>query len=287
MAVVAVFYRLHDEVAGLGETAKEDKGLGTTECGKVGTSRSQHFARKVIDTLGQLIALSSCKTHFKRSDLCRLKLTQQARCVAHRKKLTGRTGNACSRTIGLKAPCATATAGATVLAAHHRHMAQLAGKTVGAVNHLTVDHDARADTRAQRDVDKVLHATGHTIGHFAQSGRIGIIGKCHGNTAQPLGEHLGQRHHTIVSPHQVGCILYRSAVEVAIGSTDAHSLDVVNASHSIDDGDEGLYSLVHVVFNLVVALCFDGSGSLDFPSGINDTKHGVGTSQVQSDHIRF
>ena len=39
MAVVAVFYRLHDEVAGLGETAKEDKGLGTTECGKVGTSR--------------------------------------------------------------------------------------------------------------------------------------------------------------------------------------------------------------------------------------------------------
>ena len=54
-------------------------------------------------------------------------------------------------------------------------MAELTGEPIGAIDHLTVDDDTRADACAECNHDEIFHATGCAVCHFAESGRVGIV----------------------------------------------------------------------------------------------------------------
>ena len=74
---------------------------------------------------------------------------------------------------------AAATAETAVVALNY-HMAQLAGKAVVAVDQLTIDHHAGANTGAECDHDEILETAGSAIGHLTDSGGIGVVGDSYG-----------------------------------------------------------------------------------------------------------
>ena len=166
-------------------------------------------------------------------------------------------------------------------------MAQFAGKAVVTVEQLSVDDDTRADARSKGDDDEVLHATGHAVDHLAQGSGVGVVGQRHRDTAEPLAEHLSQRHHTVVSPRQVGGKLDGTVIIVAVGGADAHRLDLVDTAHLLDDGLQGLDTSVDVGLGRLEATGLDGGGCLDVAACVDNTKHGVRTSQVQADNVRL
>ena len=284
--VVGALDGFHQQVARLGESAEEDEGLGRGEDREVGAGAAQHVARELIDALGQRVSLGGGEAHLQRGDVLGLVVAQQGGLVAGLQELSGGACHARGGAVGLQAALPPAAAGAAVLP-HHGGVAQLAGEAVATVDHLPVGHDARAHARAQGDVDEVLHAPGHAVGHLAQGGGVGVVGDGDGHPAQRVAEELGQRHHAVVRPGQVGGVLDGAPVVVGVGRADAHGLDGVESAHGLDDGHEGVDGVTHVVFHAVVAAGLDGGGGLDFATGVHDAEHGVGASQVQPDDIGF
>ena len=88
-------------------------------------------------------------------------------------------------------------------------------------------------------------------------------------------------------PRQVRCKLNGAVIIVAIGCTDAHGFDFLNATHLVDDYLQCFHTGVYIVFYLLVATGLDGCGGFDVTTGIDNTKNGVCTSQIQADDIRL
>ena len=103
------------------------------------------------------------------------------------------------------------------------NVAEFACKAVMAVNNLTVDDDARSDAGPESDHDEVFHAAGCAIGHFSESGGVGVVGDCDGNTEFGAYQ-LCQRQ---VRPWKIDCIVDVAGVIVGIGSADADTLNFV------------------------------------------------------------
>ena len=157
-------------------------------------------------------------------------------------------------------------------------MTKFSGKSVAAIDQLTIDDDTRAHARSQGYDDEVLHTTCYTISHLAHSRSIGVVGQSHGDSAQPVAEHLGQWYDAVMRPCQVWSKLYGSCIVVAIRCTDTHRLDGLNAAHLLDDYLQSLNASIDIVLNLVVALRLYSRRSLDFATCIHDSKHRVGAS---------
>ena len=147
-----------------------------------------------------------------------------------------------------------------------------------AVEQLAVHHNTRPYARAKCDDDEVLHATCHTIDHFAKSGSVGIVRQCYRNIIQPFAEQLGQRYNAIVCPRQVRGKLNGSVIVVAVRGTNAHSLDFLYAAHLVDDDLKGLYTRVYIVFYFLIAASLNGCSGPDVAAGVDNSKHGVRTS---------
>ena len=100
-------------------------------------------------------------------------------------------------------------------------MAQFTGKSVRAIDQMTINDNARPDTCSQCYHDKILQAASYTVCHFANSSSIGIVGQRYWY-AQSLAEHVSQRHDDIVCPRQIGCILNSTLIIIAIWRADTH-----------------------------------------------------------------
>ena len=103
------------------------------------------------------------------------------------------------------------------------------------IEQLTVDHDTRAYASTQGDDDEVLHTACHTINHLTNGSGIGIIGQGYGDIVQTLAEQLGEGHHTIMSPRQIGGKLDGAVIIVAVRGTYTHGLDLLDTAHLVDD----------------------------------------------------
>ena len=166
-------------------------------------------------------------------------------------------------------------------------MTELASETVAAVNELSVHYDARANACAESDDDEVLHAAGYAVSHLADGCSVSVVGERYGDT-EFVAEELSQRHYAVASPLEVRSELDGAVVVVAVRSADTHSLDLADAAYLVDDDLQSVYSCVYVSLNVVaISLGLDSCGSLNFTTAVNDTKHRVCASEVQTDYIRF
>ena len=191
------------------------------------------MAGELIDFLCQGITLAGSDADIEGGDGFGIELTKQRRILAGLQELAGCTGNARCRAVSLQTTVAAASAGTAVLATH-RHMAQLSGEAVAAVDQLSVDDDTRTYTRSEGKHDEVFHATSHTVGHFTDGSSIGIIG--HGNRdAEFIGEHLCQGNDRIFRPYEVRSLLDGSLIVVGIRCADAHRLDGLDATDLFND----------------------------------------------------
>ena len=163
-------------------------------------------------------------------------------------------------------------------------MAKLAGKSVVTINKLSVDHDTRAHAGAEGDDDEVLHTASHAIGHLADGCCIGVVGHCHGDATETLGEHLGEWNDTL-APNEVGSVLDVASVVICVGCADTHGLDFFNATHLVDDNLQSLDGCIDVFLTCLITLGLDGSCGLDVATAVNDTENGVSSSQIQANHV--
>jgi hypothetical protein len=81
-----------------------------------------------------------------------------------------------------------------------------------------------------------------------------------------------------MSPWQVRSKLDGAVIIVAIGSSDAHSLDFVKAAYLFDNGKENLHAGIHIRFWCGVPAGLDGSCSLDVSSGVDNAENRISTS---------
>ena len=103
-------------------------------------------------------------------------------------------------------------------------MTQLAGKTVMAVDELSVDHDAGAHAGSERYHDEVLHTASCAVGHFAQGGGVGVVGDSHRYSGKGLAHHLGHRYG---SPRKVRRTLYFAGIVIGVRGTYPYALDLI------------------------------------------------------------
>ena len=156
-------------------------------------------------------------------------------------------------------------------------MAQLTSKTIAAIDQLSIDDNTRTYTSSQSQHDEILHTTSHSVGHLTNSSCVGIIGQCHRDT-QAFLEKVGQRYDSIVSPRKIGCKLYCSRIIVTIGSTDSHSFNFLYTAHLVDNYLQRLHGCIDIILYALISLGFDGCGSLDISSAVDNTKDRVRSS---------
>ena len=176
-----------------------------------------------------------------------------------------------------------ATAALTAVVAHSAGVTQLTGKTVVAINHLTVDHDAGTDAGTQGNHDEVLHTTGSTVGHFTYSSGVGIVGERHGDAVHLLGEHLGELH-SCMTPFEVGCALYAAGIVVAVRGAYA---DTANAAFCLGLGDdpvEGLGQFCNKGSGFLVVVGADNRLSEHGATGIYDAAFGGLSTYINTNY---
>ena len=163
-------------------------------------------------------------------------------------------------------------------------MAQLTGKAIVAVHHLSVHHDTAAHTSAQGNHDEILHTASHTVGHLADGGSVSVVGN-QARNAELLGHHLSQGDGG--GPGQVGSLVNQARVVVAVRSTDA---DAVNLAHNfiiLHQASQFGVQLVDVVIEVTVFCCLDRAARNHIAASVHDTKDGVSTAHVDANYIRF
>ena len=151
-------------------------------------------------------------------------------------------------------------------------MAQLSSEAVAAIDHVSIDDNTRSDTRAERDHDEVLHAACYAILHLADGGSVGVVGEAHGD-AKLFREHICQWNHTVMAPGHIGGKLYRAAIVVAVGRTDAHGFDLLYAAYFCNDGLEGLHASRDKVLCGLVCLRLNRVGCQYVATLIYDSKN--------------
>ena len=164
-------------------------------------------------------------------------------------------------------------------------MSQFSGKAVVSVYELPVDYDARSDSRAERDHDKVFHASRHTVSHFAYGGGVGIV--CHGyRHSQLVAEHFGERYYTL-APVYV-CRMFDGAfIEIGVRRAYAHSLDFLDSANLLYDYLQRFYGGVNIFFRCGKSLCLDCCCGFYFSTAVHYPEYGIGAAEIQTDHVRF
>ena len=150
-------------------------------------------------------------------------------------------------------------------------MAELACKTVVAIDKLAVDDDTASDTCAESDHDKVLHTLGGAIVHLTESGSICVIGKGNRNAVHGLGKELCERNLAIVAPGEVHSVLDGSGIVVCIRSSDTDSTNLTFNASILDDLLEGLCKFSDVRLNNIMIVGTDDSLCKYITVFVNDT----------------
>ena len=163
-------------------------------------------------------------------------------------------------------------------------MAQLAGKSVVAINQLAVDDDAATYARTQRDHDEVLHTTGRAVGHFADGGRVGVVGQSR-RYAQALFEQSSQGNDTL--PRKVGSKLDGTRIIVAVGGTHADTLDFIFSAIGFEQGKQVLANFVHVCFHFRISARLDRAACNHRSTRIYNAEYSIRTAYVDTHHIGF
>ena len=90
-----------------------------------------------------------------------------------------------------------------------------------------------------------------------------------------------------MAPSQVWRKFYRALVVVTVRCTDTHCLDLINSANLVDDHMKGFYGSLHVVFYLIIALGLNSCSCLDVATAVHNTKHRVGTTEIQTNDVRL
>ena len=163
-------------------------------------------------------------------------------------------------------------------------MTQFSGKTVVAINHLTVDNDTATYTCTQSNHDKIFHTTCSTISHFTDSCGVSVVSQCSRYT-QALLEHSCQRYYTF--PRQVGGKFDSTAVVVTIGSTDTDTFDFIYTAISDNQRQQILADCIYIIICLIVSAGFDGTACNNSSACIHNTKDGVCSAYVNTYYVGF
>ena len=120
-----------------------------------------------------------------------------------------------------------------------RDVADLAARTVGAINDLAVDDDAAADAGAQRDHDRTAAALRRAHPDLAQRRHIGVVADEDPQAVQQTGQ-LG-RNIPLTPAAEVGADDgHHAGVQHGAGHTDAHALHLLGGDllfgHLAPDG---------------------------------------------------
>ncbi len=149
---------------------------------------------------------------------------------------------------------------------------------------LAVDDNAAAHARAQRNHDEIAHPPGRSVGHLADSRRVGVVGHRHGD-AQTVINQLSERHDAL--PWKIGGIFDIAAVEIGIRRTDADAGNQLRPAHRIHQPFQSQGHGVDVIIDFHIFPCFYGRGGHDLSPSIDNSHHGIGSSYVYADGIRF
>ena len=163
-------------------------------------------------------------------------------------------------------------------------MAQFAGKTVVAIDHLTVDDDTGTHAGSQGDHDEILHAAGGAVGHFAHGGGVGIVGQGHRNAVHLLLEHLGKGNVAALGPQQVDGVLYHAGIEVAVGDAHADAADAAFCMAFRDDAGKGFRQGGHEFVCVGRVLGADDGLGDDVAAGIHHAAFGGLSAYVNSNY---
>ena len=104
----------------------------------------------------------------------------------------------------------------------HTGVTHLAGITLIAQVHCAIGKDTAAQTAAEGDNDKILHAMGTAEGMLAKSYHMGIVGHRNGQP-QTVAQECCQGDDTL--PWQIGCIDDTARLEVGAWTADTHRTD--------------------------------------------------------------
>ncbi len=119
--------------------------------------------------------------------------------------------------------------------AHDCGVAKLAGESVVAIDHLTVDDDSAANSCSKGDHDEILHSPCGAVGHLTHGGGVGVVGKGHRDSSHRLGKHLRERYRPGASPRKIHRILNLSGVVVGVRGADSDSTDLAFSVGVSDD----------------------------------------------------
>lgn len=163
-------------------------------------------------------------------------------------------------------------------------MPKLAGESVVAVNHLSVDNDTATNACAESNHNEILQATSHAVGHFADSGSVGIVSDGYGYAefgAHEVGEWNwrwpGEVYTTFNAPGEV----------VGIRRTDTDTMDFINGIVGNDEAVDFLVEFIDVVVDVAVFCSLDRIAGNHCATSVNDTKHSVRSAHINSDNIGF
>ena len=152
-------------------------------------------------------------------------------------------------------------------------VAQLAGKAVVAVYHLSVDHDAGAHAGAQGDHDEILHTAGGAIGHLSHGGGIGVVGEGDGNAVHLLAKELGE-FHLVVTPLEVGSALDGAGVIVSVGRTNADTADAAFGLGLCHNAVKGFCQFRNERFYFLISIRTDNGLCHNGTTGVHNATFG-------------
>ena len=283
MSIITLLQRLHQQIACLCKTTEENECFRAAECSKVSTSLTKQFTCECIYTVCQSITLTCSNTNIIRCDILWFHVAKQRRLITCFEELTCCAGNTCSRAVSLKTTLAAATTRTTVRTNYH--VTKLTSETIATIYHLTIDYNTRTNTSTKSDVDEVCHTASNTVCHFTNSCSISIIGKSNRQIIQTLTEHLCQWHNTIVTPTKVRSIFNSTIIEIAVRSTNTHSLNLAQATYLINDWLQGINSSINIIIYRVITLSLYSCRCLNIATTINNTKYGVSSAKIQANNI--
>src|SRR5512133_318842 len=141
----------------------------------ISQTASQYFAGVFKNFKRDGIILHGCIVDHFRGQVIEGNLGQKAFAVV----LFGQQFQNCSsdssgRTVGFEMAFGSATTLASIR--YCSDMSQLSGKSVVAIDQITIDDNAAAKTGTQCDHDKIAHTDGTSVDHLSQCSRVGIVG---------------------------------------------------------------------------------------------------------------
>ena len=213
-----------DQVSGLGQSAEQENGFRQGVGHGIGQFHAQDPSGALERLQGDDVPVQGRVGDPLGGELVGAQLAQRAGLAPLGQEGQDGAADAAGRSIGLQAAALAARAG-PAFGVHHG-VAQFAGGTVGAVDHLAVHHQAAAQAGAQGDDDEVAQALGGPEQHLPHRGGVGVVGHRHGEL-EVAAHQAGQVGDLV--PGQVHRVFDRALGVVGVGhpDADAHELEVL------------------------------------------------------------